>query len=921
MCIRDRPEFEGLAFRDEAATHLERVIDAARELSFEARMAIGDHRLLISELEQAVHRSPLDEGLWVLLATARYRLGRQSDALSAIAEARRILADEIGVDPGPRLQRLERDILDHAAHLDTPHTPPPTVDRPGRAAKTPDAADDPTSAENEPQATAPTIVGRADELSALHRAAVASMSGPGGVVIVEGEPGAGKTALIDEAARSALRAADMSVLWGRCVEDAAAPSMWPWVQILGSVLPRLDPDELPRLLDSDLGRMVTQGANVIPPPREMPDAAARFQFYDQAADLLDEVARRTALIIVFDDLQWADGASLELLAHMAARRTPGVTFFAALRTGTTMRPAVEQTLATLARLPEHRRVTVGPLGPDDISELIRREIREWPTPGTVDAIRRRTGGNAFFVRELALILADRGTIADNSVPSGVRDVVRQRLRGLPAPTSALLDVAALIGSRVDLVLLADADGAEVDATLEALEPAIETGVIAAGADDPFGFAFTHDLIREAIVAGIGSVRARRIHLAIADALDSSGVPNRSPRVARHLWAAGPLADRTRTAHALLNAGRLALRTYDFEGADRNLGDAATLARTIGDDQVELAAISTRLAGEVARNGYFAADEDLQIRARQLAVDTGDERLLANLDHARCAAHLQIADVATGHRLATELRRRAQSTDDPTVIHLAMHVSAIDEFARGNVGAAHRLLELYAPLDGEVDGIRADQMILARGFRAWAATLHIDPAAGRKAFASIDIGHADPVTRLGVAIFATSAAAMVGDVDWARETGMRVRDADDRGALQYLRAGGEHMYWWARAMAGETDEALRNISRLSMPITRTRTGSGFWYGLYAEILIAAGRLPDAEVALAEALSFAERTGERYPDAHRLLVESTLRRARGDSRAEVISILDEARDIATRQECSAIVARIDRTASAWDLPVRS
>ena len=151
--------------------------------------------------------------------------------------------------------------------------------------------------------------------------------------------------------------------------------------------------------------------------------------------------------------------------------------------------------------------------------------------------------------------------------------------------------------------------------------------------------------------------------------------------------------------------------------------------------------------------------------------------------------------------------------------------------------------------------------------------------------------------------------------------MRVRDADDRGALQYLRAGGEHMYWWARAMAGETDEALRNISRLSMPITRTRTGSGFWYGLYAEILIAAGRLPDAEVALAEALSFAERTGERYPDAHRLLVESTLRRARGDSRAEVISILDEARDIATRQECSAIVARIDRTASAWDLPVRS
>lgn len=909
------PEFEGLGFRDEAAAHLERLVDAARELSFEARMAIGDHRLLLSELEQALQRSPLDEGLWVLLATARYRLGRQSDALGAIAEARRILADEIGVDPGPRLRQLERDILDHAPHLDAPVSSTPSPATQSRDSAVPTAQ--PDDAEGDAAATpaASNLVGRTDELAALHRAVLMSLAGPGGVVVVEGEPGAGKTALIDEAAKRALHAADLSVLWGRCVEDVAAPSMWPWVQILSSVLARLDPDDLPVLLDSDLGRMVTQGANVIPPPREMPDAAARFQFYDQAADLLDQVAQRRQLIIVLDDLQWADGASLELFAHMANRRTSGVTFFASVRSAASLRPVVEQTLATLARLPEHRRLEVGALGADDISELIRRETREWPTVNTVDSIAKRTGGNAFFVRELALILADRGSIADNAVPSGVRDVVRQRVRDMPTDTATLLDVAASIGSRVDVALLADAAGREIDGTLESLEVATAAGVIESDPDDPFGFSFTHDLIREAIVAGIGSVRSRRIHLAVADALDRTGSPNRITRVARHLWAAGPLADRARTSAALLAAGQLNLRTYDFEGAVRNLTDSSTLARAIGDEQAEMSAITMRLAADVAQNGYFSADHALTERARELAERLGDERLLANLDYARCAAHLQIADVATGHRLAEDLRRRAQGSDDPTVVHLAMHVSAIDEFNRGNIGAAHRLLERYAPLDTDVDGIRPDQMILARGFRAWAATLHVDATTGREEFRAIDLRQTDPVGRLGVAIFAASAAAMIGDTSWAADASRRLLDASGQGPLEYLRNGGEHMYWWARAMQGDVEEALAAIDRLTTPNDQARTGAGFWYGLYAEMLVAADRLIDAGAVLAEAESFADITGERYADAHRLLVDATLQRARGADNPSISTLLTRARGVAVRQECTELVTRIDRTASSW------
>ncbi|WP_439028978.1 BTAD domain-containing putative transcriptional regulator [Gordonia terrae] len=920
------PEFEGLPFRDEAADRLERMLQAAREMSFEARMAAGDHRLLVTELESAVERSPLDEGLWVLLATALYRLGRQSEALGAIANARRILADEIGVDPGPRLRALEGDILDHAPHLDAPARSESMTVGPSVPARVPAAPTTPASEPSSGQSSgqfefdeAPSLVGRADELSALHRAVLASMSGHGGVVVVEGEPGAGKTALLDEAGRRAAGAAELRVLWGRCVDDPAAPSMWPWVQILGSVLPRLDPGDRERLLDSSLGRMVTEGVNVIPPPRQMPDAAARFQFYDQAADLLDGVAATSKLIIVLDDLQWADGASLELFAHMASRRTPGVTFFASLRSPSS-RPVVASTLATLARLPEHRRIHVGPLTGDDISELIRRETQQWPEVATVSSIERRTGGNAFFVRELARILADRGSIAGSAVPSGVRDVVRQRLVGLRPETTELLELAALIGTRVDLVLLATAAGRPVDEALDLLEPAGTVGVIRLGPDDPFGFGFSHDIIREAIAGGIAAKRARRLHLAIADALAGNSSPHAVTRVARHLWSAGPLADRDRTMTALLSAGDIALRTYDFDGAQRHLGDAATLARNIGDQQTELVAITTRLAGEVAAHGYFAADPDLQERARSLASTLGDTRLLATLDYARCAAHIQIADAHTGHRLAQDLRRRAEGSDDPVVVHLGMQVAGIDEFTRGNFGAAHRILDTYAPVGTDLEGLRDDQLAMARGFRAWAAAIHLGADAGRALFATMADARPDPRSQLGMAIFAVGAASMLGDADWVLDAG-RAIVSESGGALAYLRRGGERMYWWARAMTGDIDDALARIDQLGADhrdmADHPRTGEGFWLGLHAETLVVAGKLTDAAVLLDRASDFAERTGERYAAAHLALVRARYEYANGRPAAQVGTTLRSARDTALAQEAHALVARIDELGRTWGL----
>ncbi|MXP24047.1 AAA family ATPase [Gordonia sp. HNM0687] len=914
------PEFEGLAFRDEAAVHLERTIAEAREFSYELRLALGEHRALVPELEQAVRHAPLDEGLWVLLATARYRLGRQSEALAAIADARRILADEIGVDPGPRLRELERDILDHSPRLQGPtHNTVEVssvdvagveVDRPAnRETNSPHAnADTATAAPPARADDEAALIGRSDELAVLHRAVLTSVQGPGGIVVVEGDAGAGKSALLGEAARRAAASAHLKVLWGRCIEDAAAPSMWPWVQILGAVLPDLTTDDRDALLDNDLGRMVTQGSTVIPPPREMPDAAARFRFYDQAADMLARVAHGHLLIIVLDDLQWADGASLELFAHMAARRTAGVTFFTSVRTRT-QRAAVADALAAVSRLPEHRRIEVGPLSDDDISALVRRETREWPASGTVATIARRTRGNAFFVRELARILADRGAIDDGAVPAGVRDVVRDRLGPLAAATVALLEVAALIGSRVDLSLLASAAGMPTDEMLETLESAYAAGLISTAPDDPFTVEFDHDLIREAIAGRMSTARAYRIHLAIADQLENSTTSTAVSQRATHLWAAGPLADRSRTARTLLDAGRIALRSYDFDAAGRRLTGAAQLARTTGDDGLELQSITTLLDSEVARNGYFAADRELLRRARELGERASDDALLARLDYARFAAHSQLAEIGPARRYAEALAERARRSDQPVVQHLGMQAAAIDLFDRGHIGDAHRLLEAHAPIDGSVDGVQTDQLMIGRGFRAVAATLHVGPSYGRELFEQIDIGPDDPMSHLGTAIFAATAGALVGDADWVGEVGERMVGSSGHSALEYLRTGGERIYWWARAVSGSPDKAFDHIARLHDPRGEHRTGTGLWWSLYAEALVIAGRFEHVPALLRQAQDFAERTGQRYPDAHRLLVCAEFQNATDLPAATVHDTLREARRVAIRQQATTLCARID------------
>jgi predicted ATPase len=283
--------------------------------------------------------------------------------------------------------------------------------------------------------------------------------------------------------------------------------------------------------------------------------------------------------------------------HLASRRPGNAVLIGAMRNqpavlGEAMTPA----LAALSRLPGHRRIPLGPLSTLDIGELIRQETGGWPVPEVIASVQSRTDGNPFFVRELSRLLQASGpldvaALASAGVPSGIRDVVRGRLEGAGAPTTELLQLAALIGREVDLGLLARSADLDVEQCLERLEPAEALALLRQTPDDPFSFRFAHDLVRESIAETIAPLRNRRLHLQIAEALAATGHrPDNDVSVeqlAHHLWSAGPLADPERTTSALLGSAQQAIRRYAYDAAEQLLQSAATLARTAGSPALEL----------------------------------------------------------------------------------------------------------------------------------------------------------------------------------------------------------------------------------------------------------------------------------------------------------------------------------------------
>ncbi|MCE7079824.1 AAA family ATPase [Streptomyces sp. ST2-7A] len=409
-------------------------------------------------------------------------------------------------------------------------------------------------------------LGREHPLALLRSRVRRALDSHGGLVLITGEAGIGKTTLVTEAVEEARRHG-APVLAGSCWESDNAPGHWPWVQVLRGLRrvagPRRWAEALEAagpgpelLLDGVADRKGTGGG----PPMD------DFALHDSVTTALVALSHHHPLVVVLEDLHRADPDSLRLL-EFAARHT---WFERVLLIGTYRDVETESPdhplHPPLTALPAAAgtTLTLGGLEPEDTGALIARVHGRIPAPEVVAEVHRRTGGNPFFIEETARLWsagAPAGAIA-----SGVREAIRRRLGLLPAGVAELLGRAAVLGRRFRPALLAAVDGrplGEVERLLARAEAArlITTGgppggAAPAHATDPPPRAFIHDLVRETLYEALPRAERLALHAAVVHALEAEGPQEVEGAEGAEEGTAGRAADgSTRVAEVAEHAHR------------------------------------------------------------------------------------------------------------------------------------------------------------------------------------------------------------------------------------------------------------------------------------------------------------------------------------------------------------------------------
>jgi DNA-binding SARP family transcriptional activator len=486
-----------------------------------ALLAVGAHELAVAELEAFIQAHPLREYGCELLSLALYRAGRQADALGVLRTIQKRLAEELGIDPRPALQHLEREILNQVPALDWHPTPTaPTLTGPsGPAASPPARMTGPPPA---PVADGDVFVGRELALRHLVEASAAAEAGRGRLVTVSGEPGIGKTSLLRRFAELAAG----PVLWGVCPEHVPAPPLWPWEQVLravGTCVPqRSAPAPVAELLDGDT-----------PQPVDGVDGSgAALRRFEAIVHYLTEASHTAPLVVLLDHLHRADASSLRLLAHLA-ESVPASRLLLVVSYQSSEAATLAETLAALARS-GMTRIELDGLDIQDTRSLASAMLHQEVSLRTAEGLWARTDGNPFFLRELVTLLTSEQSLDQPHtapVPVPVREVVLRQVARLPPTAAGMLSVAAIAGRQFDIEVVAEAASVEMEEALEVLDAAVAAGLIVEDQQRLGWFRFTHAFAAEALYETTGRLRRVRLHRRIgAAARARTGKPEEAPEI-------------------------------------------------------------------------------------------------------------------------------------------------------------------------------------------------------------------------------------------------------------------------------------------------------------------------------------------------------------------------------------------------------
>lgn len=619
-------------FAEPARVRISEIRTSAIEHYIACELDLGRHAAVMATIEDFAEQQPMRDRAWELLMLGRYRNGRQVEALDAYTTLRRNLVEGLGLEPSPDVEALRLAILDHDVAAPTGSSST-IVSLGGAAAESTGViAHDvlPLPGHLDGHGTAP-FAGRLRELAPIQNALAAGSATRASMFFVAGEAGMGKSRCAAELAASAHNNGS-NVLYGRCTAGVLS-DFQPWRAALGHGLAHATNEQL-RQHRARFGDALFALAEVATAADSGggtsvdPDSVVR-----AATSLLEDLAASMPLLVVLDDLQLADLATLRLMRYVVDNAAAPIVIVGLYR-GDEVEPG-HRLAEHIATAPSDAMSTVIELtGLDEeatrtlVASVTGLEVEAFDAEA-IESLRRTTDGNPYFLLETVRSLRDSDDLAaltsggrQVAVPSTVSRLLLQRVDRLSERVAGTLRFASAFGREFDLDVLAEALGRDEFDVLDDIEAALSASLVDDAPEGRDRFAFAHDLVHQSLAGHQSKSRRCRAHGAIADAMEkryASRLDAHVDEIASQLLAAQDAGDIERTFSYCRRAGGVAIKRFATEEAIEWFERSLELLESVGTVDDALRADVLVQLGTAQRYAASGGQRETLIEAGRLAL--------------------------------------------------------------------------------------------------------------------------------------------------------------------------------------------------------------------------------------------------------------------------------------------------------------